>query len=533
MLLFILTLVPGRVELITDSFTYTGYGANMCVSGSMHLVEINGERVILDAGSFFADEGSTYGPLSPEVLDNVKALLVSHAHLDHTGRIPLLINLGYENPIYCTPPTREFLQVMLAMIVGYEDFGQETFFYSRAVRAENKKNNRDTPVHSSLDCLWGGRIKDENLDTLSGHRPELSEEGFYLCRFCAQGEVKEIMKQVIPVEMGEKFKVTNNLNATFYGTPHIPGSAMVLLESEVSGASLLYTGDFGSGNSPFLPEQDFVDEANLIIVEGTYGTRPLDRDISCRLIFQDYLGKQVMAERRIFIASPVLDRTQQVLNEIRLGKESGRIPEETEVYVVGTSAIKINDIYRKMAKNPDYHPYFSRNFFQEPPLKLSCVEKRKPVDIEPGQIVICSPASMLGGYSRDYLLEWIWDSESVFIFVGYLCPDSPPGMALKGAKTIKVEGKTYGVNATLKNFHCFQSHGDYGMIKEFVEGIEGLKAMLIVHANALDAETLKKSYISDFPYLNVIVPEPEKEYLFQIINKISEYGGESPLRWNY
>ncbi|MDP8214912.1 MAG: MBL fold metallo-hydrolase [Candidatus Euphemobacter frigidus] len=114
-----------------STFEYTGYGANRCVSGSLHLISIDGDRLILDAGIFYGNDGDGAPPLPANLLDGVEVIILSHVHLDHSGRILELFKKGFRGKIYCSLPTKELLPTMLVMSARSADLGRESFYFSR------------------------------------------------------------------------------------------------------------------------------------------------------------------------------------------------------------------------------------------------------------------------------------------------------------------------------------------------------------------------------------------------------------------
>ncbi len=299
---------------------YTGYGANKTVSGSLHLLNINGEKLILDTGSFFAVDGSLKPEQPDDICKDVMAVFLSHAHSDHTGRLLELVKMGYDGPIYCSEPTAAILPVMLEMAARYGDFGRETFYYTR------RNYNYEKVVHR-YDCKWGKRIKDSNKRFIHISRDKLEPMGFSLCEKCMELEVKQVMDKVKTIPLNQKFKVTSSLKAEFFNTPHIPGSVCIKI-TEIddvgnAGQTVIYSGDLGSGVSPFLKDQQYINKGDYLLVEGTYGTDVFVHQGDERRKFRQFLGLMVREDKRVIIPAFVLDRTQQVLYEIKRGIEDG------------------------------------------------------------------------------------------------------------------------------------------------------------------------------------------------------------------
>ena len=300
----LLLITPGRTALPEEetkesTFEYTGYGANRCVSGSLHLVSIDGDNLILDAGSFYGNDGDGAPPFPSNLLPNISAIILSHVHLDHSGRVLELVKKGYKGKIYCSLPTRELMPTMMTMAAGSADLGRESFYFSKNSYKKNRREKKPTCAHLRKDCPWGEQITAKG--TRSCSRKDLEDLGFFLCRDCAQMDVDEVLERIQVVRPGKRYRVSPKLTAEFFNTPHLPGSMMVRILNPKTGRSLLFTGDFGSGLSPFLKEQDRVDAATWAIIEGTYGTGSHTKQ--SREDFQKYVGKCLQAEKRVIIPS--------------------------------------------------------------------------------------------------------------------------------------------------------------------------------------------------------------------------------------
>ncbi|MDP8214913.1 MAG: MBL fold metallo-hydrolase RNA specificity domain-containing protein [Candidatus Euphemobacter frigidus] len=383
-----------------------------------------------------------------------------------------------------------------------------------------------------------------------------------MCKDCAQLEVDEVLKHLQVVWPGRKYQVSPKLTAEFFSTPHLPGSMMVRLSNPVTGKSLLFTGDFGSGLSPFLPKQTPVDSATWAIIEGTYGPGSHTRDT--RESFQKYVGDCLKDEKRIIIPSFVLDRSQQVLREISRGIKAGYIPKNQKVKVFSPSAQEINEIYKKTFTRNEFASLFSSTYREEGPFDDICVIPRRWDDtVRHGEIANCSSGMADAGYAKEFVKRWVGDPQTVFIFVGYQSPSSVGGRLTRleeteelrlndgttltgkvvkenagmvlletergrraipraiirerrpGGRTVTIDGREYPVRAEIKRVGCFSGHGKPDQIAEFLSGINGLKEVLIVHSDPDVVPILAAYYRKIFPGINFMIPWLGKTYLFR------------------
>ena len=500
-------------------FEYIGYGANRCVSGSLHVVTIDGDTIILDAGSFYSDDGVGAPEIPPDLAKKAKCIILSHAHLDHTGRIINLVRMGYNGKIYCTGPTKEILPVMLLMSARVADYGKEDFYFSSNSFSRNKGEGRTTVCHLYKDCRNGKRISEKNKQEITCTRADLERYHLHLCRDCAQRDVDMVMKQVYGAILHRKYRITPKLTAEFFNTPHLPGAMMTKITSNATGKSLLFTGDVGSDLSPYLPPQDEVDSATWAIVEGTYGARIHSKKMETREEFQKFIGDRLREKKRVIIPAFVLDRTQQVLGEISKGVKAGRIPKNTKVKVFSPSAARLNEIYSKIFTTPRFAHQFSKIFKDEGPFDNIFTEYVKEEDVDYGEVATCSSGMADNVYSKEFVKKWVNDPRTVFLFVGWQDPGSIGGRLTKLDKkleepTITIDREEFPVKAEVTRFRCFSGHGKFDQIRDFLVKVNGLKVVLLVHSDPDTVEELAKAYKEYFPGIKFVIPEYHKRYSF-------------------
>ena len=500
-------------------FEYAGFGANKCVSGSLHVVTIDGDTIILDTGSFYSDDGVGAPEIPPDIAKKAKAIILSHAHIDHTGRIINMVKMGYKGKIYCTGPTKEILPVMLLMTARVSDYGKEDFYFSSNSFSRNKGEGRSTVCHLYKDCRNGKRISERNKQEITCTRLDLEKFGLHLCRDCAQRDVDMVMRQVYGAILHRKYRITPKLTAEFFNTPHLPGAMMTKITSNATGKSLLYTGDIGSGLSPYLPKQDQVDSSTWAIVEGTYGARVHSKKRETREEFQQYIGDHLRAKRRVIIPAFVLDRTQQVLGEISKGVKAGRIPKNTKVKVFSPSAAKLNEIYSRIFTTPRFANQFSKIFKDEGPFDHIFTEYVRAEDVDYGEVATCSSGMADNVYSKEFVKKWVSDPRTVFLFVGWQDPGSIGGRLTHLGKkleepTITIDGEEYPVKAEIRRFRCFSGHGKFDQIRDFLVKVNGLKSVLLVHSDPDTVKELAEAYKKYFPEIDFVIPEYNKRYSF-------------------
>ncbi len=510
-IILIIILIIGLYSCTEDKgLKYTGYGANRVVSGSMNLIELDGDKILLDAGSFFAEDKKLSPEFPSEIISDLESIIISHAHSDHIGRLPLIINEGYNQDIFISEPTALLLPVMLEMGIRYEDLGVEYFYYSTGSQSNNRA------VHSREDCHWGSKIFEENIIELKTTRERLDKDNFYLCSGCAILEIDDIIELIRGKPLYESFAVSNNVTAEFYHTPHIPGSVITRLEGQNSGYSLIYTGDYGSGLSSFLAAQDYIEEADWAVVEGTYS---YDRRLTENQgEFINLVRKYLEEDKRIIVPAFVLDRTQQILGELTFARENNIISEDTDIYLLGSTANRINQIYYDQLASGEFRDYMSQEFIKNKPFAKDLFRAQTNVkDFDYGEIIIASPGMGDGGFTQELIEKYIEDDDTVFIFTGYVGPQTIGGRLVKKSDSIfyddiNINNSNYKIRAGIDQVSEFSSHGTFAQISDFLSRIEGLKGIIIFHSDENNALNLKKRYKDRFPGLEVIVPVGGKTY---------------------
>ncbi len=352
---------------------------------------------------------------------------------------------------------------------------------------------------------------------------------------------------------GRTYRITPRLTAEFFHTPHLPGSLMTRIANPLTGDALLFTGDFGSGLSPFLGQQERVDRATWAIIEGTYG--PEARTREPRETFRQVVGEKVREGKRVIIPSFVLDRAQQVLHDISLGIKEGHIPEGQKIKIFSPSIKEINRIYSQNFLDPRFAAFFSDDYRQQGPFDDITVVPARGEEVGYGEIASCSSGMADAGFSKEFVKKWVDDPRTVFIFVGYQSPTTVGGRLTRlgkteefvlkdgtvvsgvverenvsailletatgrrtipragiarrqpGTATVTIDGKTYPVRAEILKLGSFSGHGTPDQIGDFLSGIKDLKDVLIVHADPDVIHLLGAYYRKKFPEINFHIPK--------------------------
>ncbi len=429
----------------------TSYGAALEVTGSQHLLEVNGKRILLDCGLFQgrrkeADEKNRQFLHDPTKID---AMLLSHAHIDHSGKIPFLVKEGFKGVVYSTKATKNLCAIMLMDSAYIQE--------SDARYAAKKLKNAAIPI--------------EPLYT--------SEDAEYCLQFF----------KTLPFD--KKFKLYEGIEVTLREAGHVLGSAMIELnitdQEDGKTKKLIFTGDMGRCNLPIINDPYQFKSADYLIIESTYGNRthaPIEEGIPelARVI-----NRAIRRGGKIIIPSFAFERTQELIYGLHLLSNRKEIPANLPIFIDSPLATNLTTIFQKHIELYDEelrsHFNLDRNPFKPHQLKhTNNVEESKKLNFFIGPCVIISASGMCeAGRIRHHLKNNIEDPKNTIAVVGYMAEHTLGRKIVDGAPMIKIFDQMYKVNAEVVILESFSAHADMDDLDEFVNNIKGLKKVLLVH----------------------------------------------------
>lgn len=429
-------------------------GAAETVTGSMHLVTANGRRVLLDCGLFqglkaLRERNWRDPPFDPKRLD---AVVISHAHIDHTGALPLLVRRGYRGPIYCTPATVDLLGVLLPDAAHLQEEEAD-----RANRHKYSKHAPALPLYTDADAQ-------QALSQLKGTR------------------------------IGQPFPVAGAFTATYRHAGHILGAATVDLQVG-SGPRVVFSGDLGRYDRPILPDPEPVPEADVLLLESTYGDRehvPGTADQLARVVTET-------ADRggALLIPAFVVDRTQEVLWLLQHLEDERRIP-VLPVYVDSPSATDVTEIYRRHTADLDAGMIDAmrrgeRSLHTKRGQFCRTVQESKRLNDVRGPVIIISSSGMAtGGRILHHLQHRLPDPRTTVLLVGFQA-EGTRGRALQdGAKTIRMFGEAVPVAARVETINGLSAHADRTETLRWLTGFtRPPRQTYLVHGEPPEAQALE------------------------------------------
>ena len=428
------------------------FGGAQTVTGSEHVLSINGKRIMLECGMFQGKRKDSYEKNRnfPFDVTKIDAMLLSHAHIDHSGNIPNLVKNGFHNQILATYATVDLCEIML----------------------------RDTAHLQEMDVQWMNKIHSKN------HQPPV--EPLY-----TMADVEKSLSFFNGVRYNESVKVTPGVTATFLDAGHILGSAGILLEITENGRKLRvgFSGDAGRPNMPILRDPNLLFDLDVLIMESTYGNRvhPSSEDMEEELA--QIVQNASKSRGKIIIPAFAVGRTQLLAYILHKLSDQGRIP-NMPIYIDSPMAKSATEVFRK---HPECFDRETERIFlnsHEDPfgfgrLKyIADAEESKALnDLTTPAIIISASGMAEGGRILHHLKNNIENPRNLILFVGYAAQETLARRIMDGEKVVKIFGEEYQVRAQVKSMDVFSAHGDKNDLINFAKASkpEKLKNIFLVH----------------------------------------------------
>lgn len=465
------------------------HGAAREVTGSCHELQVCGKRILLDCGLFqgkrkeaaVKNSAFTFDPATA-----IDAMILSHAHMDHVGRVPLLWKEGYRKPIYCTYATKDLAAVML-MDGGYIQEKDEEFFRKHL---EQSMMVSEGPLYTQADAV--------------------------ACMEVFHG-----------VNYGEWFPVVSGVRAQFIDAGHIVGSAMVLMEiDEGSGVRRFgFSGDLGRKHLPIIRDPEQMPAVETLICESTYGNRTHEDIATAREHLRDIIVKTAKRGGKVLIPAFSLERTQEIIYDLHLLWDDRKIP-ALPIVIDSPLAERVTDVFMKHPECYDQRIFNeflvrSHNPFQFSLVRYSqTVDESKALNGTPGPMIIMAGSGMCeAGRIRHHLKNELSDPRNTVVAVGYMAENTLGRRIIDPTLTeVKIFDQMIHKKAEVIYIHAYSGHADMADLDRYILGVDGLKNLILVHGEPLQMEPLKHRLQAIKPELMVYMPEQEEAIEIKLRN---------------
>ena len=490
----------------------TFLGATRTVTGSNFLLEGAGKKIIIDCGLYQGkakEERENYADFTYDV-NEIDYMLLTHAHIDHSGRIPKLYVDGYRGPIIATKATCDLCAIMLP----------------------------DSGHIQEMENVW------QNKKRARVGKPELPP------LYTAQDAIDclEIFK---PVSYDEIIQLDENISVRFNDAGHMLGSSIIEVWIKENGEikKIVFTGDLGNNDIPLLDSPTMIDSADYLVMESTYGSRLHNRNDDKAELFLNIVAETLDKGGNVIIPSFAVGRTQEILYELNKLKEE-RTDEEflkkyeklmkATVYVDSPLAISATEVFRQ---NMDLFDEEVRKEIEQgdnplefPGLKFTqTVDESKALNDDPHPHIIISASGMCEvGRIKHHLKHNLWNPNNTILFVGYQAPGTLGAKIVSGEKKVKIFGEEIAVNARIEYIEGYSGHADQEWLLNFVYSfITKPKHIFLVHGE-LEGQKVLKEKIQQTIEIPVTIPDYGENYNLEetvkVVSKVETFDKYKFLR---
>jgi len=464
----------------------TFHGAAQTVTGSQHLIEVNGVRVLLDCGLYQGkrSEARERNARLPFDARQIDVLVLSHAHIDHSGNIPSLVKHGFAGDILCTSATRDLAATMLLDSAHIQEQDAQYVNKKRARKGEPPVE----PLYTEADAI-------------------------------------DALHLFLSMNYARTRQIAPGVHLTFYDAGHMLGSAMVALDIEdregKTDTRLVFSGDIGHAGIPILRNPSTIEEADLLIMESTYGGRTHDTVEHSEQEFREVILKTYKRGGKVIVPAFAVGRTQQLVYTLNRLHHAGEIP-KLPVYVDSPLAVNATEVFRL---HPEaYSPEAARYMAYDDPdgdlfgfTRLSYirrVEDSKALnDLREPAVIISASGMMEHGRILHHLKNNIEDSRNTILVVGWQAPNTLGRYLVEGAREVRIFGEEYRVRAEVDVLNGFSGHADHNGLVQWADAFKRRpRQVFLVHGEVEAATKLAQALKAEDGYQYVSIPELHQSF---------------------
>jgi metallo-beta-lactamase family protein len=435
-------------------------GSNYLLTGS------EGQQVLIDFGMFQGSpelDRKNYEPLlfDPRLLEGV---FLTHAHLDHCGRLPLLVYGGFSRKIYMTEPTKSFVEIILndSARIGMMDQGK------------------------------------------------LGREPLY-----TQDEVEKVLKMIEVVEYDQEVSA-GDFRAVFKDAGHILGSASIRITE--GGKSMVFSGDLGNTPQDLVRPTEYFTASDYVVMESTYGASDHPQEDAAEIIREE-INKVENAGGVLLIPAFAIERTQELLHIIHHLKKDGKVRPETPVFLDTPMGINATEVYLAFQ---DYYNEHIKSHGDEIPFNFEGLvitdeprDSKAILESPPPKVIIAGSGMMSGGRIMHHATNYLAHETTRILFVGYQADETTGRQILEGAKNVVIDKKQIPVRAKIREIKNLSSHADQTQLVKWLRHMEGVRKVFITHGETAQRTALREMIKDQLKIQEVFLPDFEEKFTFE------------------
>ena len=456
-------------------------GAVRTVTGSCHFLEIGDFKLLVDCGMYqgINIEGKNHEDFTfdPKEID---AVLLTHSHLDHCGRLPKLYKKGFRGKVYCTHPTRDISELIL-----FDSAKVQQIKYKEYQRNKHKKKDKGKfsqniphPIYTTKD-------------------------------------VSSFLNHMVPIDFNNEFHLNNDIKAVFIRAGHALGAASVklIVDDTNEKKNIIFSGDLGNKTETLDSEIDYPKDADYVIMESLYGNKNhADRSKSEKK-FIEMINKTLSRGGNVIVPAFSLQRSQEILYTLRRFIEKNQIPTDTKIYFDSPLAIRITEVYKKYYDylNPKVVSRFRSGgeiFDMKNIIFIPNHKKSMRIQKQRGSIIVAGSGMCTGGRVIYHLAENLPDKRSSVVIVGFQAEGTLGREIVEGARKVKIGSKNINIKADILRLFTFSAHADKNHLMEWLGGMdkEKIKKVFLIHGEAEISKSFYKYLLKEnYP---AILPHP-------------------------
>jgi len=456
------------------------FGAAQTVTGSQHLISLNGYKILLDCGTYHGSRKTSYerNQNLPYNAAEIDIMVLSHAHIDHSGNIPNLVKSGFQGDIVCTYATRDLCAVMLRDSAKIQHYDIEFLNKKRARKGLHPLE----PIYTVEDAVTS-------------------------------------MRHFIGIGYNRSYRLMPEVTLTFYDAGHILGSAIVVLDisDKETGEQkrLVFSGDLGRNDRPILRDPQIIKDVDILIIESTYGNRVHEKVEEASDKLERIVNETCKRGGKLIVPAFAVGRTQELVYRLRKLIESRDISSTLPIFVDSPMAIDATSVYRL---HPEAYDEEAANFvlenrggdpfgFDMMRYTRSTMESKELNFLREPAVIISASGMAEAGRILHHLKNNVEDARNTILITGWQAPHTLGRRISEGVKTVRILGEEYELNARVDAIHGFSAHADRNELLAWTGAMEKRPLhTFIVHGEIEAAESFKEALKREQGFSNVHIP---------------------------